>query len=250
MSPARNSVVSHGPDEYGDGIARPSGSPGRAPRSGRSVRTGGRRLAMATAIGVALVATRSVAPTPAGAQPLAGTAQQRVVAAPSSLPTAAITAGGLAAELPANALGTHVWPVPGAVVRPWDAPPSPYAPGHRGVDLAAAPGDPVRAMAAGTVGFAGVVAGHAWVSIDHPQGLRTTVGPLATIAVESGDVVAQATLVGTAAATAHADASTLRTGRLHVSARVDGTYVDPTPLVGRLVATLLPAPPAENPSLR
>lgn len=142
--------------------------------------------------------------------------------------------------LPESAVGAHRWPVDGPVVGTWDAPTNPYLAGHRGVDLAVGPATTVRASASGRVGFAGVVAGRAWVSVDHGHGLRTTVGPMATTAVAAGDAVTASTVLGTAAGTAHADGSTPRTSRLHWSARVDGTYVDPAPLVGRLVATLLP----------
>lgn len=131
------------------------------------------------------------------------------------------------------------WPVAGAVVAGFDPPPSPYAAGHRGVDLAVARGDVVAAMGDGTVGFAGMVAGRAWISVDHAGGLRTTVGPMATVTVAAGDAVGAGDVVGTAAATAHATAAEPRTGRLHVSARVAGDYVDPATLVGPLVATLL-----------
>lgn len=144
-----------------------------------------------------------------------------------------------APDVPAGSRARYAWPVVGQVVDGFRAPSNPYGPGHRGVDLAVAPGTPVRAMGPGTIGFAGVVAGRAWVSVDHVGGVRTTVGPLSTIVVRVGDRVGRQVL-GTAAATAHADARRTVTGRLHVSARVDGAYVDPTLLVGdRLVATLL-----------
>ena len=54
---------------------------------------------------------------------------------------------------------TWVRPVAGRVVRGFVEPANPYAPGHRGADLAAAPGAPVRAAGSGTVSFAGDVAG-------------------------------------------------------------------------------------------
>jgi len=189
-----------------------------------------RRLGAVVTVGV-LVAW----PLPAWSRPTVGTGHHPVVAGSNVTPRTP----GL---LPPDAIGSHRWPVRSTVVATWQASANPYGPGHRGVDLAVASGDPVAAMAGGVVGFAGVVAGRAWVSVDHPGGLRTTVGPLAVVAVAAGEEVRQGEFVGTAAGTAHADARTPRTGRLHVSARVDGNYVDPVPLVGPLVATLLPVP--------
>ncbi|WP_114561389.1 M23 family metallopeptidase [Desertihabitans aurantiacus] len=77
------------------------------------------------------------------------------------------------------------WPLAGApvVVRPFDLPAERWGAGHRGVDLAGTEGEPVRAAAAGTVAFAGMVAGRPVLSIDH-GGLRTTYEPVrATVTV-------------------------------------------------------------------
>ena len=60
--------------------------------------------------------------------------------------------------------------------------------GHRGVDLAGAPGQPVYAAAAGTVVFAGELAGRPLVSIAHPGGLRTSYEPVSA-AVRAGQLV-------------------------------------------------------------
>src|SRR5438128_12119850 len=68
--------------------------------------------------------------------------------------------------------GARAWPVAGAggrprpvVVRGFEPPPRPWSAGHRGVDLAAGQGSPVRAAAAGRVVFAGTVAGQGVVSV-------------------------------------------------------------------------------------
>src|SRR5690349_8021915 len=67
---------------------------------------------------------------------------------------------------PAAGSGGRAWPVagPGGRVRPvvergFEPPPEPWAAGHRGVDLGAAPGTEVVAAATGRVSFAGTVAG-------------------------------------------------------------------------------------------
>ena len=71
--------------------------------------------------------------------------------------------------LPGAPAGGYRWPVAGTpeVTRPFDPPPRPWLPGHRGVDLAAAPGALVLAAGPGVVAFAGSVAGTGVVSIDH-----------------------------------------------------------------------------------
>src|SRR5918912_1083254 len=61
----------------------------------------------------------------------------------------------LVGALPAHA---WTWPVEGPVLRPFQFGRDPYASGqHRGVDVGAPAGSPVRAPASGTVTFAGVV---------------------------------------------------------------------------------------------
>jgi len=124
-------------------------------------------------------------------------------------------------------------PVPGPVVAVFDAP-ARYGPGHRGVDLGAPLGTPVRASAPGTVTFAGWVVSAAWVTVDHGV-VRTTVGPLAEIEVRRGQAVARGEVVGTSGR-AHGIPA------VHWSLRRGDTYLDPL-AVGRGVATLLPDQP-------
>lgn len=86
----------------------------------------------------------------------------------------------------ALALGAapHAWaagavpPVAGPVVEGFDPPDVRWAAGHRGVDLAAAPGAQVVAPAAGVVAFAGLVAGRPVVVVDHGV-TRSTLEPVA-----------------------------------------------------------------------
>ncbi len=65
-----------------------------------------------------------------------------------------------AAALVLVALSHWHWPVHGEVVRSFALPTQRYAAGgHRGIDIAAAPGTPVRAACTGRVTFAGTVPG-------------------------------------------------------------------------------------------
>lgn len=57
-----------------------------------------------------------------------------------------------------------------AVVRQFDAASPNWNPGHRGVDLAGRPGQPVYAAGSATVVFAGLLAGRPVVSLAHPGG--------------------------------------------------------------------------------
>lgn len=82
-----------------------------------------------------------------------------------------------------------------AVMRVFDAPSPNWNRGHRGVDLAGTPGQPVYAAAAGTVVFAGDLAGRTLVSIAHPGGLRTSYEPVRP-SVRAGQLVDAGTVIG------------------------------------------------------
>jgi len=100
-----------------------------------------------------------------------------------------------AAVAPSSPVG-YVPPVePLRVLRGFEPPPSPYGPGHRGVDLAVSPGQAVHTAAAGVVGFVGPVAGRGVVVIVHPDGVSTEYEPLAP-AVTAGAAVTAGEVIG------------------------------------------------------
>ncbi|MFE7645005.1 murein hydrolase activator EnvC family protein [Streptomyces phaeoluteigriseus] len=124
------------------------------------------------------------------------------------------------------------WPVGTrpAVLRGWEPPATPYARGHRGVDLAAPSGAPVRAVAAGRVLFAGRVAGRGVVSLEltgtGTPPLRTTYEPVAP-SVTEGDEITSAQPIGTLSPmTSHCP-----TTCLHWGLRRDETYLNPLSLL-------------------
>ncbi|MEV4442570.1 M23 family metallopeptidase [Streptomyces sp. NPDC049577] len=137
----------------------------------------------------------------------------------------------------ADAAPDRAWPVPGArglrplVVRAWDPPPFPWAAGHRGVDLAAAPGTPVRAAAGGTVAFAGAVAGRGVLSVQlagtGPPPLRTTYEPVRPL-VREGAAVRAGEVIGVLEAGARSHCTE---GCLHWGLRQGETYLDPLGLL-------------------
>jgi len=133
----------------------------------------------------------------------------------------------VASALPAAAAANEAWrlPVDGRVVRPFAEPSSTYAPGHRGVDFAVPAGTPARAAGAGTVSFAGDVAGALHVVVTHRNGLRTSYSFLADISVAIGDTVTGGTVLG------HTGGSDPDSGhdpdRFHFGLRIGDRYVDP-----------------------
>jgi murein DD-endopeptidase MepM/ murein hydrolase activator NlpD len=143
------------------------------------------------------------------------------------IPTLLVVLGGVAGT---RASGLAGWqrPVAGRVVRPFQAPAFRYGAGHLGVDLAAAPGTPVRAAGAGTVVFAGVVAGTMHVVISHRPDLRTSYSFLASIRVRRGEEVARGAVIATTGGRGDQHDGSV----LHVGVRVGDTYVDPMQLFG------------------
>lgn len=81
------------------------------------------------------------------------------------------------------------------VARPFDKPARNWNRGHRGVDLAATPGASIRAAAAGTVSYVGVIAGTPVVAIEHPDGIKTTYQPVHAL-IKQGDHVAEGQVIG------------------------------------------------------
>jgi len=163
-----------------------------------------------------------------------------VLSAPGS--ASASTAGRPSATLHADASvgGTDdrwLWPVgpPVLVVAPFRAPPTPYAAGHRGIDLAAAPGASVVAPASGVVSFAGPVAGREVLSIDHGDGVVSSMEPVEA-GVVAGDAVRAGEPVAIVSTGGHCD-----DGCVHLGVRVHGAYVSPLLWFGGVPrAVLLP----------
>lgn len=198
-------------------------------------------LALSTGVHAAPVPSGALAPSPDGGHPPA--ASRDTGAAPAG------TAGAPPADAAVPPAGTsagrssagYVWPTgnPAAVLRAFDPPAAPWAPGHRGVDLELAVGAPVVAAADGVVAFAGTVVDRPVVSVDHADGVRTTYEPVRP-AVREGQRVTAGQTVGHLEA-GHCHVLQLTTC-LHLGARTDPrTYVDPLRLLGvDVVVRLLP----------
>lgn len=135
-----------------------------------------------------------------------------------------------AADTSVPAIG-RAWPVGNrpAVLRGWEPPATAYGRGHRGVDLSAAPGAPVRAVAAGRVFFAGRVAGKgssrwSWPgpAIPAPDDVRAGPG-----VGEEGEEMAAGAVLGTVEPTG----SHCTTPCVHWGLRRAETYLDPLSLL-------------------
>lgn len=139
----------------------------------------------------------------------------------------AVCAFSLPSVARAQAPGALVPPVDGPVARAFEAPASAYGAGHRGIDYKLPSGTPVRAAAAGTVTFAGAVAGDLAVTIAHGSGLETTYSELGSISVSVGEQVGEGAWIGRSGS-AHG-----RDG-LHFGVKLEGSYVDPSSFLGSL----------------
>lgn len=164
-----------------------------------------------------------------------GTAVSLSVAA--ACVVASVRSSAPIAVVPASA--GYVAPVAGpiVVVRPFQPPPTRYAAGHRGADLAVGGDRSVRAAQSGIVRFAGAVGGRGVVVIVHGDGVRTEYEPVVA-SVAEGALVRRGEVIGSVAgAHRHCAAGTC----LHWGAQRDGHYIDPMTLLAPLgVVRLLP----------
>lgn len=137
-------------------------------------------------------------------------------------------AGPAGADSPSQTLGTWGWPVTGPVIRAFDPPESPFGAGHRGIDIAAAPGTTMFAPESGTVTFSGTVGGLLFLTIDHGGELSSTYSWISSASVRKGDLVVRGQPLGTTG-TGHPGAVV---PHLHFGVKLAGAYVDPFELLG------------------
>jgi murein DD-endopeptidase MepM/ murein hydrolase activator NlpD len=112
-----------------------------------------------------------------------------------------------------------IWPVSGVVTSGfgWR-----WGRMHEGIDISAPAGTPIRAVAAGTVIFAGVMGGYGnLVIIDHGNGVATAYAHQSSIYVGGGSV-SQGTVIGAVGCTGSCTGN-----HLHFEVRVNGSAVDP-----------------------
>jgi murein DD-endopeptidase MepM/ murein hydrolase activator NlpD len=94
---------------------------------------------------------------------------------------------------------------------------------HSGVDFRGAPGEIVRATAAGRVTNAGAQGGYGlMVEIDHGKGLVTRYGHLSAVETNAGDIVQPGDVIGRVGTTGRSTGP-----HLHYEVRVSGEATDP-----------------------
>ncbi|HHX71318.1 MAG TPA: M23 family metallopeptidase [Clostridiales bacterium] len=131
----------------------------------------------------------------------------------------------------------YVRPLPGEVIRPYSGSTPVYNPTmddwrtHTGIDLAAAVGEPVMAVAKGKVvdvyedPFKGVV-----VAIEHEDGVRSIYCGLSKMpSVDVGDAVSAGMIIGSVGTTAAFE--TLDESHLHFEVMRNGEYIDPNEIL-------------------
>lgn len=124
------------------------------------------------------------------------------------------------------------------VLRPFSAPPAPWAAGHRGVDLGAgSAGASIRAPASGTVSFTGTVVDREVLSIDHGAGYVSSFEPIAS-ELEDGEAVSAGEVI--AELDSYEDGSShCEEPCVHWGVRHHGEYINPLLLLGDLEPSIL-----------
>lgn len=133
-------------------------------------------------------------------------------------------AAGDSGSLPTYSL---IPPVDALIERRFEEPDGAYGRGHRGIDYAVASGTRVRAAAAGTISWAGPVAGRLAVTIDHGGGLETTYSILSEVEVIRSDVVDEGHWLGRVGRAHDGSAD-----GLHFGVKLHDRYVDPLDFLG------------------
>lgn len=128
------------------------------------------------------------------------------------------------------------WPVSTPLpTNTFAAPEQPWLAGHRGVDIAASPGETVVAATAGVVTFVGRVVDRDVITVSHGH-WRSTVEPV-TATVVVGQSVSAGQQLGTLSTGGHC------VGCVHWGVRLKDDYVDPVLLVQGYDPVLKPTLP-------
>lgn len=162
-----------------------------------------------------------------------------IAAAP---PGSRVTSMGVALAGEAASHDWH-WPVdaPRRIVQPFLAPATPYAAGHRGIDIHAVKDGDVLAAANGVVHFSGIVVDRPVLSIRHPGGLISSIEPVESL-LAVGTTVHRGQVIGTV--TFPREGSRWSETHcvmpcVHFGVRLHGEYVSPLLLLGGVPRSVL-----------
>lgn len=139
-----------------------------------------------------------------------GAAPQKIRTASVSIPTLAPI---LSDRAMSSGFGMRVHPVLGGLRA------------HKGIDMPAPTGTPIRASADGTVGKADWFGGYGlYVQLEHGAGMETRYGHMSRIAVAEGQTVHKGDVIGYVGSTGRSTGS-----HLHYEVRIAGEAVNPIP---------------------
>ena len=123
------------------------------------------------------------------------------------------------------------------IIEAFDPPDKAWLKGHRGIDVLAVAGEPVRAPSAGVIRFRGSVAGTATISIATDSGHVVSFQP-ANSELKKGEEFAAGAKIGTVGDGSHCASSCLHIGVWLSSGKKK--YIDPAKLFGHDKSILLP----------
>ncbi len=170
-------------------------------------------------------APRSISPVRAAEAPAQGGPVQASasVVTPSPIPEPKpVPSGTPTVTVKTTRVATLAWPI--ALQSPRIVISQAFRPGHRGIDIAAPTGTPIKAAAGGTVVSSDKGGdGYGWkVILDHGDGVHTWYAHLSELSVAVGDRVATGQQIGLVGSTGHSTGP-----HLHFELRVNGTHIDP-----------------------
>jgi murein DD-endopeptidase MepM/ murein hydrolase activator NlpD len=178
----------------------------------------------------------AAAPVPAQGQRSIVSPEPAPAPGPGPVPGGAGAGLAIAGALPRSDEGGWSWPIGGGirVTASFLAPPHAYGAGHRGIDLLPLGSDTaIRAPADGVIAFVGTVVDRPLLTIDHGDGLVTTLEPVHSPLV-AGTPVLRGGAVGMLASGGHA-----LPGQVHFGVRRHGDYINPLLLLGGVPRAIL-----------
>jgi murein DD-endopeptidase MepM/ murein hydrolase activator NlpD len=139
-----------------------------------------------------------------------------------------------------------IWPVDGRLLGPFGQRTDPFSGEgafHKGVDISAPTGTPVRVTADGIVVFSDFESGYGrMVKVDHGDGMVTCYAHLSRSYVQPGQELRRGEFLGEVGTTGRVTAP-----HLHYEVRMNGNPVNPYPyLLSRMEAYQAPPPPKTN----